>query len=59
MLEPFGTVEALMGHIAYVGKIIEREEAVTPSDLLECFDIKKYAHRVMDEVGRLEPIIWQ
>lgn len=59
MLETFGTVEALMGHIAYVGKIIEREEAVTPSDLLECFDIKKYAHRVMDEVGRLEPIIWQ
>lgn len=59
MLEEYGSVEAILGHIAFVGKLIEREEALTAQELLSTFDMRAYVTRVANEVGALEPITWR
>ncbi len=59
MLETFGSVEALLGHIAFIGKIIDRDEAVSAEDLLQSFNLERYAQRVREEVGILEPLVWR
>ena len=58
LIQRFGTAEAVIGHIAYVGKVIDREEALTTSDLLQSFDLSTYCMRVETEVGKLQPITW-
>ena len=58
MLEEYKTPEAILGHIAYVGKLLEREEALTPSEILDVFNASDYVARIKEEVGLLSPIVW-
>ena len=58
MLEEYKTPEAILGHIAYVGKLLEREEPLTPSEILDVFNASDYVARIKEEVGLLSPIVW-
>lgn len=58
MLETYKSVPALLGHIAYVGKIIDEDVPATAEELLSSFDCMQFAHRVQTEVGTLQPIVW-
>ena len=59
MIDTFGSIPALLGHIAYVGKIIERDEPIMPAELLPAFSVARFAQRVRNEVGTLQPIVWE
>ena len=58
MLATYKTPEALLGHIAYVGKITPEDEAISPLELLQVFSMEQYVSRILDEVGILQPITW-
>ena len=49
---------ALLGHIAFVGKITDADEPITPAELVSSFDLERFAKRVREEVGILQPIVW-
>ena len=59
MLETFKSVPALLGHIAFIGKVIDADEPVMPEELLADFDLGRFARRIQNEVGIMHPITWR
>ena len=59
MLAQCRSPHALLGHIAYVGKIIDVDEPATPTELLAAFDFGRLVARIQREVGVCTPIIWE
>ena len=58
LLMKYKNPQAVLGHIAYVGKLIEFEEALSAEELLKNFSLTQYVQRVQGEVGTFEPIIY-
>lgn len=50
MLSSYGTPEAVIGHIAYITGLIERDEACTCEELLNDFDIEKLGTLFEDKI---------
>ena len=55
MLSYYGTPEAVIGHIAYITGLIEREEACTCEDLLADFDLNRIGSLFEDKIQ----ILWR
>lgn len=59
MLNLYRSPHALIGHIAYIGKIIDVDEPATPAELLAVFDFERFVARIQNELGVCKPIVWQ
>ena len=59
MLAQYRSPHALLGHIAYVGKIIDVDEPATPTELLAAFDFGRFVARIQRAVGVCTPLIWE
>ena len=58
LLSKYKTPEGLLGHIAYIGKITDRDVACSAKDLLEEFNLDSFSERIKREVGVLQPIVF-
>ena len=59
MLATYRSSAALLGHIAFIGKVIDADEPATPEELLSSFGLERFAKRVREEIGILQPIVWR